>query len=355
MLDPETDEGPIRVLYVDDDIALVRLIQRVLTRQGFDVAHAASPREALTYIETHAVDVVALDHYLPSGTGSDLLRLLAGRNNAPAVVYVTGSSEMNVAVDALKAGASDFVPKTVGDDFTVLLASALQQAVGKARFKARQEAAEREIRAARDRAEMLLAEVNHRVANSLALIASLVKLQSNAVKEQAAKDALAETEARIYAIASVHRRLYSSGDVRFVTLDEYLSGLLDHLRSSMPGGSQGISLRYELEPLTLPTDRSINLGIVVTEWVTNAFKYAYPSALGEVRVRLRRLPGGRGELVVEDDGVGRGTHEPAGTGLGTRIVKAMAQSMSAEVEYNGPPGMVARLTFPVNKAGAATQ
>jgi two-component sensor histidine kinase/CHASE3 domain sensor protein len=201
---------------------------------------------------------------------------------------------------------------------------------------------------ARDRAEVLLSEVNHRVANSLALVASLVKLQSNAVQEQAAKKALSETEARIYAISSVHKRLYSSGDVRLVALDEYLSGILDHLATSMREEGQGASLRYDIEPLKLSTDASINLGVVVTELITNAFKYAYPNRPGEVRVRLKRTDDGRIELVVEDDGVGRNENGPVrGTGLGTRIVNAMAVTMGAEIEYVGrDPGTAARLTFP---------
>jgi two-component sensor histidine kinase len=205
---------------------------------------------------------------------------------------------------------------------------------------------------ARDRAEVLLSEVNHRVANSLSLVASLVKLQSNAVKEQAAKDALAETQARIYAVSLVHKRLYSSGDVRFVALDEYLSGLLDHLETSMRGEGLGASLRYDLEPLKLQTDASVNLGVVVTEWVTNAFKYAYPDRRGEVRVRLKRLSDGQVELVVEDDGVGRNDDQTAkGTGLGTRIVKAVALTMGAHIEYlTRQPGSAARLLFPLKPA-----
>ncbi len=206
-----------------------------------------------------------------------------------------------------------------------------------------------ELARSRDRAEVLLAEVNHRVANSLSMVASLVKLQANAVTDETAKRALAETQARIYAVSLIHTRLYTSGDVRFVALDEYLSSLLDHLEVSMRSEGHGASLSHELEPLTLPTDASVNLGVVVTEWVTNAFKYAYPDWRGEVRVRLRRLADGRGELVVEDDGIGRSDSGPVrGTGLGTRLVKAMAATMGAEIDY-GPrrPGTVARLLFPL--------
>jgi two-component sensor histidine kinase/CHASE3 domain sensor protein len=199
---------------------------------------------------------------------------------------------------------------------------------------------------ARDRAEVLLVEVNHRVANSLSLVASLVHLQSNAVKETAAKEALRETQARIYAISLIHKRLYSSGDVRLVALDEYLSGLLDHLETSMHAEGHGASLRYDLKPLKLPTDASVSLGVVVTEWVTNAFKYAYPDEPGEVRVYLKSSADGRAELVVEDSGIGRDDGSVKGTGLGTRIVKAMAGALDAEIHYlAGEPGTVARLTF----------
>lgn len=203
---------------------------------------------------------------------------------------------------------------------------------------------------ARDRAEVLLAEVNHRVANSLSLVASLVTLQANALKDPAARQALDETQARILAISLVHKRLYTSGDVRFVQLDEYLASLLEHLETSMRAeGHGGASLRHALEPLQMRTDASVNLGVVVAEWVTNAFKYAYPGERrGEVWVRLKRLADGRAELVVEDDGVGRSEGETKGTGLGTRIVRGIASAMRADVEYLArDPGTAARLVFPL--------
>ena len=202
--------------------------------------------------------------------------------------------------------------------------------------------------AARDKAEVLLAEVNHRVANSLAMVSSLVRLQANGVRDQVAKDALNETQGRIDAISAVHKSLYSSGDTRFVDLEQYLSELLSKVEASMRSEGHGASLRYDLEPLKLKPDSSVNLGVIVTEWVTNAFKYAYPDRAGEVRVHLKQLPEGRAELVVEDDGVGRGVEgAPKGSGLGTRIVNAMARTIGAEVEYIARhPGTGARLAFP---------
>ena len=200
---------------------------------------------------------------------------------------------------------------------------------------------------ARDRAEVLLSEVNHRVANSLALVSSLVNLQSKAVGDRASKDALAETQDRIFAISLVHRRLYSSSDVRSVALDEYLTGLLDHLRTSLRSQVHGVSLTYEIEPIGLETDTSVNLGVVVTELVTNAFKYAYPDGVGEIRVRLSALPDNQAELVVEDDGVGKADGAPAkGTGVGSRIIHAMCISLGAKLAYRDlQPGTAAHLLF----------
>ena len=91
----------------------------------------------------------------------------------------------------------------------------------------------------------------------------------------------------------------------------------------------------------------VSLGLIVTEWVTNAYKYAYPARGGEIRVTLQQQSHGGAELVVEDDGVGRGSQTAAkGTGLGTRIVAAMARTIGAEVQYlPRDPGTRAQLAF----------
>jgi two-component sensor histidine kinase len=240
--------------------------------------------------------------------------------------------------------------------YTVELAEARDH-VGSLNASLEQRVAQRtaDLGRARDRAETLLQEVNHRVANSLAMVAALVQIQGRGVTDQAARNALDETRSRIEAIALVHKRLYSSGNVTTVALDEYLAGLLEHLQASMLEQGHSASISHELDSLQLNTDASINLGVVVAEWVTNAFKYAYGDRKGQIRVKLKSRDDGRGELIVEDDGVGRGRQAVIkGTGLGTRIVASMASSLQAEVDYLPlEPGTAARLVFPISSGRLA--
>jgi two-component sensor histidine kinase len=343
-------EDPVRVLHVDDDVALSRLLQRALGRRGFEVDNATDIEAALARIDAGEVDVVVLDHYLAGHTGLELLTRLAETPLPPPVVYVTGSSDASIAIEALKAGATDYVLKTVGEDFVVLLAGAIEKAFNKARLQRAKEQAEAEVRAARDRAELLLTEVNHRVANSLALVAALVRMQAGTIKDPGAKDALAETEARISAIAGLHRKLYTSDDVRSVALDEYLAALVDRARQFDAGGRASHAHRLHLESLYVPPDKAVSVGMIVTELLTNAYKYAYPDGReGEVRVIVRRETHSEAELLVEDDGIGwSGEGRPQGTGLGTRIVRSMAVNLGTEIIYlKDRPGTRVSLKLPI--------
>ena len=211
----------------------------------------------------------------------------------------------------------------------------------------------RELALARERAEVLLSEVNHRVANSLQLVAALVGMQSKSVTDEAAKGALNETQARIQAISQVHKSLYTSSDVTSVALNDYLGAMLDNLGVAMRNDGHTARLTTTLEPVSLSTDESISIGVVATELVTNAFKYAYPTGqAGDIEVVLRKLPEGRAELVVQDDGVGLGgAAKTQGTGLGSKIIAAMAATLKTKVEYiNRAPGTAARLVFSIAQA-----
>ena len=210
-----------------------------------------------------------------------------------------------------------------------------------------------ELALARERAELLLSEVNHRVSNSLQLVAALVHMQSKTVTDASAKGALKETESRIQAISQIHKSLYTSSDVTSVALNDYLGVMLENLGAAMHNDGHTARLVSVLDPVSLPTDQSISLGVIATELVTNAFKYAYPAGRsGDVRVMLRTLKGGQAELVVQDDGIGLGAAKRSrGTGLGSKIIAAMAAGLNTKVEFiNRAPGTAARLIFSTAEA-----
>lgn len=342
-----TETAPIRLLYIDDDRALSRLVQKELGRHGFAVDCADDAEAGIRALTASSYDLCALDHYMPGRDGLEVLPDMLMLPDAPPVVYVTGAQDGRIAVAALRAGAADYVVKDVSEDFTTLLRRALEDALLRRRLERENEAAQEEVRLARDRAEALLREVNHRVGNSLQLVSSFISLQRRQMSDDSARAALKEAQARIEAVAHVHRQLYASGDVSAVAMDDYLNGLIDELKKSIGPGEASPDIRLEVEPLAVSADQAVSLGVIVTELVTNAVKYAYaPGQGGEIRVRLNCLTEGRALLSVEDDGPGMGDGLPKGTGLGGKIVSAMARGLRSEVEIDpAHRGVRARLVF----------
>ena len=335
------DAEPIRVLYIDDEPGISRLVQRRLERAGLMVTLAANGAAGVEKLASAEFDVVALDHYMPGRDGLEVLGDLRRLPDAPPVVFVTGTEESRVAVAALKEGAADFVVKDTSGAFLELLEPTLRQAVAGARMRRAKEDAERQVRESHDRLErlaaqqaLLLREVNHRVANSLQLISSLIALQGRRVADPDAREMLRRAAERVDAVALVHRRLYTSNDVEFVEMDQYLAGLIEEFRRALDHDGEENRIELQAEALSIETDKAVSIGLIVNELVTNALKYAYPrGAGGPVRIRFGRSREQRVTLVVEDDGVGypAGATPAKGSGVGAMIVAAMAETLHATI------------------------
>jgi len=346
------------LLYIDDDKALARLVDRGLTRLGLKVVHARSGTEGLDRLAQGGIDVVALDQYMPGLDGLETLERIMSIPGAPPVVFVTAAQDSKIAVTALKAGAADYLVKDVQGDFIPLLQVAVEGALRQARLQKARDDAEAEVHASRDRfaalaaeREVLLREVNHRVGNSLQIIASLLHLQASSTTEDDVKAALTNAMGRVAAVAQVHRRLYTSHDLKSVLLNQYLDALLEDLRRSAEGNRMS-RLTLKAEPIEIDPDRAVAIGIVVNELVMNAVKYAYPDGAGPIHVDLVT----RGDdivLSIADNGVGLNAKtDPRSTGMGQRIVTAMAAKLSASVERD-PAHDGTRIVLSLPRATAA--
>jgi two-component sensor histidine kinase len=189
--------------------------------------------------------------------------------------------------------------------------------------------------------EMLLQEMQHRVANSLQIIASILLLKARRVRSEETRQHLQDAHQRVMSVATVQQQLQASGPGDRIEVGPYLSKLCDRLGESMIDRRGPHSLLVQAATGTMESTQAVSLGLVTTELVINALKHGFPSGeAGEIVVRYD-VDGARWRLSVSDNGVGWADdrHERIGAGLGTSIVEALSRQLDARVEMStGPRG-----------------
>ena len=188
---------------------------------------------------------------------------------------------------------------------------------------------------------ILMQEVQHRVANSLQIIASVLMQSARRVQSEEARGHLHDAHNRVMSIAAVQRHLAASGAGN-VTLRTYFVQLCESLGASMICDRDRLSIAVSVDDSVVKSDASISLGLIVTELVINALKHAFPEQRSGRIVVDYRSDGRDWTLVVKDDGVGIPTGEVAAkAGLGTGIIEALAKNLQGEISVtDGKPGTV---------------
>ncbi len=149
--------------------------------------------------------------------------------------------------------------------------------------------------------EILLREVHHRVKNNLQVISSLVSLQESSHADRTDRELNRDTQVRVRSMAHLHELLYGSKDLSSIDPAKYLGAIVGEISNYY----ESSAVRVQAEADALSIDEAMPFGLIVTELVTNAFKYAYPppDAFGEILVSYRRS-GAERQLEVRDEGVG---------------------------------------------------
>ncbi|MBO1909161.1 PAS domain-containing protein [Microvirga sp. 3-52] len=193
--------------------------------------------------------------------------------------------------------------------------------------------------------EMLLVEVNHRAKNSLAIAASLLAIQGRRQPDPAVRALFEEAQERLNAMARVHDLLSKSEKAQQVDVSVYVADLCEALRPITENDDR-IRLEAKMEDAILvDADTAVPLGIVLTELITNAVKYAFPAPRsGTILVRARRSQPGWVELIVQDDGIGMSSLREGSLGYG--LVRSLVQQIRGEIDIRNDAGLVVTLSFP---------
>ncbi|MEE4288620.1 MAG: histidine kinase dimerization/phosphoacceptor domain -containing protein [Erythrobacter sp.] len=344
-----SDPAPLRVLYADPDKVAALQFSQDMGAAGLDVTHVATIDDAAPLASLRRHDVMLLGPLEKSGALQDALSVLLAALDAPPLVCMTAPDRAGDALAVLEAGATPLVlgppaPARIGVLVATLRRSAAEADALSAARMARAEAAEERTRAA-----VLLNEMKHRIANSLALVVSMAHLQANSMATGEGQRAVEDFADKIHALAQVHKGLYASMKVGTVALDTYLAKLGRELHRNHVGrGSLG-DLTLECIPLSVSVDQAISLGVILSEFVSNAARFAYPGdRKGDVRVVVSRSDTGGATLLVEDDGAGLGDSPTARPGLGSQIVGVLAHGLGGWFELKPrETGMMAVLHFPL--------
>jgi PAS domain S-box-containing protein len=198
--------------------------------------------------------------------------------------------------------------------------------------------------------QLLLRELQHRVKNSMGMIASIVSLETFGAAHPAVTEALESLHRRILTMANLYTHLYDSGNTQTVRLDQYIQQIVHSLETAFVGDVHGGTIQAHLDEVTVNVRAASPFGLIVNELVTNALKYAFPaSQRGTIIVRLQHADGAL-TLQVQDDGIGLPDDFDIArsTGLGMQLVQGLSGQLGGALTYESKRGAIFRLRIPMH-------
>ena len=188
--------------------------------------------------------------------------------------------------------------------------------------------------------ETLLEEMQHRVANSLQIIASILLIKARTVESDETRLHLQDAHRRVLSVASVQQHLQASRHGERIPMAPYLTQLCDTLGASMIGDNRPIEFKVQVEGGEASSKEAVSIGLIVTELAINALKHAFADEVtaGHIVVSYD-MEGTNWRLTVCDNGAGKPEGQPKkkAAGLGTSIVEALAKQLDARVELSKTP------------------
>ncbi len=403
------ESKPIRILYMEDDPGIARLFEKKLKRAGYVVDLARDGEEGLNMYNAGSYDVIAVDHNLPVYDGLEVIRTLAFRGQLPPTIMITGTGNEQIAVEAMKLGAGDYVVKDVEGRFLELLPTVIEQVLRQQQLAEAKQRAEEALKMYSERLEEIVEERTRELREAQE---QLVRKEKLAVLGQMAGGVAHELRNPLSVIANALHALYTdiveeddAGREALQMIDwavcestKIVSDLLDFSRTRGPDRRntevselvaqvlerhpppEGVNIRIEIHddvPLIYVDPQHI--GLILNNLVTNAYQAMSKGGKLTVSAHAIKTSEVSGKpprskwvaLSITDTGCGISeedmkklfeplfTTKKEGIGLGLVTSKNLVEANggSIEVESDGVPGKGSTFTvrLPVTNSVASNQ
>jgi two-component sensor histidine kinase len=208
------------------------------------------------------------------------------------------------------------------------------------------EQSKQNLKKALEEKKLLLQETNHLVKNNLAQISALLQLQMMTVDDKKYTRLIKDATSRINSMSLIHQALYDTEEYSNISLEEYLKKLCRSVHQSFKNDKTEIELKFNLNKHSVDTQLAVTLGLIVTEILINAFKYAFKNReKGTISISLDE----RNEkllLIIEDDGIGLPPEYDSGKAtLGMQLIRKFSKQIDATLKINSSKGTIFSLLF----------
>ena len=338
----------LRILLLEDSALDAELVSETLTDAKLPVTleRVISEAEFTKAVQDRRWDLILADYRLPGFDGLSALEIVRDLAPSTPFVFVSGALGEEVAVEALKRGATDYVLKERLDRLPATVLRALAEARERSERRHAQDALHRLL----DERTALLHELDHRVKNNLQLLLSLIGMEVRQAEDPQVRQVLGRMKERLQALAAAHRDLYDGqGSARFDAA-RFARGLCEELAAALP--DVNIEPEFEIGNVEVGAAKAAPMALLFNEIVVNALSHAYKERHGKLKLTLRIQDNSTLLFQLSDDAFAPEEKRAARNSASGTILKALARQLDAMVEWpQDDPATLVRVTMPVQEVG----